>query len=120
MDHEEYKVVLLAKEQELLHQEERFVHTVQDEAGEEVREWSDEGVMDEDTATDLKEASELSALLHQVRDALKRIANGTFGNCKVDGKPIEEARLKQIPWTPYCLKHQEEIERGSQQPAATL
>lgn len=54
MDHEEYKVVLLAKEQELLHQEERFVHTAQDEAGEEVREWSDEGVMDEDTATDLK------------------------------------------------------------------
>jgi DnaK suppressor protein len=45
--------------------------------------------------------------LNQVRDALKRIDEGTFGTCVVDGKPIEDARLQAVPWTPYCLKHQQ-------------
>lgn len=92
-----------------------FIRTrgAQGEAGEEVRDWSDEGVMDEDTGMDLEEAREDSGLLEQVRGALRRIANGTFGYCKIDGKPIEEKRLKQSAWEEYCLKHQDEIEKGS-------
>ena len=51
-----------------------------------------------------------SAILAQVRAALRRIGDGTFGSCIVDGGPIEEKRLEAVPWTPYCLKHQEELE----------
>jgi DnaK suppressor protein len=51
-----------------------------------------------------------SAILAQVRAALRRIADGTFGTCVVDGGPIEDKRLEAVPWTPYCLKHQEELE----------
>jgi len=43
--------------------------------------------------------------LGQVRDALKRIKEGTFGRCAVDGGPIDEERLKAIPWTPVCSRH---------------
>jgi Rrf2 family nitric oxide-sensitive transcriptional repressor len=32
------------------------------------------------------------------------------GRCVIDGGPIEQKRLQSIPWTPYCLKHQQEIE----------
>jgi DnaK suppressor protein len=51
-----------------------------------------------------------AAVLTQVRDALRRIDEGTYGRCVIDGEPIEEKRLQSIPWTPYCLKHQQELE----------
>jgi RNA polymerase-binding transcription factor DksA len=35
----------------------------------------------------------------------------------VDGRPIEEKRLKQVPWAVYCLKHQQELEQSSPPPA---
>ena len=41
-----------------------------------------------------------SAILAQVRAALARIADGTYGRCTVDGGPIDEKRLESVPWTP--------------------
>ena len=58
----------------------------------------------------LREADTDSTVLTLVREALKRIDNGTFGRCVVDGETIEAKRLEAIPWTPYCLKHQQELE----------
>ena len=51
-----------------------------------------------------------SAILAQVRAALRRIEDGTYGRCIVDGEPIDQKRLEAVPWTPYCLKHQSELE----------
>ena len=51
-----------------------------------------------------------SAILAQVRAALRRIEDGTYGLCVVDGEPIDEKRLEAVPSTPYCLKHQSELE----------
>jgi DnaK suppressor protein len=49
--------------------------------------------------------------LEQVEDALKRVADGTYGKCVVCGKTIAPARLAAIPWTPYCLEDQEKLGR---------
>jgi DnaK suppressor protein len=51
-----------------------------------------------------------STILAHVRDALRRIEEGTYGTCGVDGEPIDPKRLESVPWTPYCLKHQLELE----------
>jgi len=51
-----------------------------------------------------------AAILAEVRAALKRIEDGTYGKCAVDGEPIGEKRLESVPWTRFCLKHQAEIE----------
>jgi len=117
MDYEEYKVLLLAKQQELLAQRNLAEHKAQGEAGERVRDWSDESVVDQDSGLSLEEADQDTALLHQVRAALQRIQNGSYGKCRLDGRPIEEKRLKQIPWAVYCLKHQQELEETSPPPA---
>jgi DnaK suppressor protein len=61
-----------------------------------------------------------SAILAQVRGALERIEDGTFGACVVDGGPIEEKRLEAVPWTPYCRKHQEELEQRRRFDTPTL
>ena len=50
--------------------------------------------------------------LSQVRSALDRLEEGTFGECLVCGSPIGEKRLEAVPWTPHCIACQEKIENG--------
>ncbi|HZT76098.1 MAG TPA: TraR/DksA C4-type zinc finger protein [Vicinamibacterales bacterium] len=77
---------------------------------------ADASVADEGEGQSFAEADVDAAQLQQVRDALRRIADGTFGRCVVDGKPIEPKRLEAQPWTPYCLEHEQRRERGSRRP----
>lgn len=37
-----------------------------------------------------------------IRAALRRIADGTYGDCAQCGAEIAEARLDALPWTPFC------------------
>ena len=70
----------------------------------------DASVADEVASEEFTEAEHNADVLQQVRDALGRVEDGTFGTCSVDGGPIEEQRLDAVPWTPYCLKHAERLE----------
>ena len=66
--------------------------------------------VDELTDEYLALASTDAAMLSQVRAALARIDDGAFGRCVVDGGEIDEQRLQAVPWTPYCVAHQQQIE----------
>ena len=70
----------------------------------------DASVADEVASEEFAEAEHNTDVLQQVRDALGRVADGTFGSCIVDGGPIEEPRLEALPWTRYCLKHAQRLE----------
>lgn len=48
--------------------------------------------------------------LFEVEDALKRIANGTYGVCGETGKKIPAARLKAIPWARFCVEVEARLE----------
>lgn len=48
-------------------------------------------------------------LASEVRDALKRIAQGTYGQCENCGKSIAGRRLKAIPFARYCLRCASEL-----------
>jgi DnaK suppressor protein len=71
---------------------------------------SDIALVDELKGEYFARADTDSAVLAQVRAALKRIDDGTYGKCLVDGEPIDAKRLDSVPWTPYCFKHQSEVE----------
>ncbi len=73
----------------------------------------DLSVADESESEDFTEAELDAAVLQQVRDALRRIEDGTYGRCLVDGRPIPEKRLDAVPWTPYCVKHQTLLEAAA-------
>jgi len=110
VDVDKFRRRLLALEDELRQRIEREVESARQTIDEQPA-GSDQSVVDE-----LKEESFLladndRALLAQVRAALKRIEDGTFGRCVVDGGPIEETRLEAVPWTQYCVKHQEQLEQ---------
>lgn len=42
-----------------------------------------------------------------VENALSRIENGTYGECEVCGKQIEEQRLEALPYATLCMEHAE-------------
>ena len=80
----------------------------------------DASVADEVASEQFTEAEQNADVLQQVRDALNRVADGTFGTCIVDGGPIEEQRLEAVPWTPYCLKHAQRLEVAAAAKTPTL
>ncbi|MES2336035.1 TraR/DksA family transcriptional regulator [Tabrizicola sp.] len=44
------------------------------------------------------------AEIPQIRAALSRIEQGSYGLCVRCGEPIAEARLDVLPWTPFCRR----------------
>ena len=52
-------------------------------------------------------------LIREIDDALKRIAEGTFGICELTGKPIKMERLEELPWAKYSIEAARELERQS-------
>jgi DnaK suppressor protein len=117
IDH--YRQRLLALERELVERLGEEVATARDARD------------DQPAAGDLAHVDELkeeyfalaetdSAILAQVRAALERIDDGTYGTCVVDDEPIDEKRLESVPWTPYCLKHQSELEERARMRTPSL
>lgn len=54
-----------------------------------------------------------SHLLRNVRSALRRIEEGTFGVCVHCEEEISPKRLAAVPWTAYCIQCQEQADRNS-------
>ena len=50
-------------------------------------------------------------LLRQVRDALRRVADGSYGVCLRCEEDIKPKRLDAVPWTKYCIRCQEAADR---------
>ena len=50
--------------------------------------------------------------LSQVREALTRLAEGSYGICRHCEAVIGAKRLEAIPWTSACIACQERIEKG--------
>jgi RNA polymerase-binding transcription factor DksA len=61
----------------------------------------------EEYETRTAELKELEIHYNEVKAALLRIEEGTYGTCTVDGEPIEEARLEANPAATTCIKHKE-------------
>ncbi len=67
-----------------------------------------------DNADDLEDLGERNAItsdleirFKNIKDALQRIKNETYGICEVCGEQIEDARLDANPAATMCIKHME-------------
>jgi len=52
------------------------------------------------------------AQLTMVKEAMRRLKDGDFGECLHCGNEIGAKRLEAVPWSRYCIDCQEKIERG--------
>ena len=72
----------------------------------------EESELDQTRSTSLNLASRQSQLIEEIDDALRRIDDGTYGQCAVCGKPIDEERLKAIPSARYDAPCEATLERS--------
>jgi DnaK suppressor protein len=61
-----------------------------------------------------------SNLLRNVRAALHRIDEGTFGVCLHCEEDISPKRLNAVPWAPYCIQCQEIADRNQEEGTESL
>ena len=52
-----------------------------------------------------------SSLLRNVRGALARMADGSYGICMHCEEEIKPKRLDAVPWTKFCIRCQEAADR---------
>ncbi len=50
--------------------------------------------------------------LQLIEAALERIEEGTYGACDECGGPIPKLRLNAIPYTPFCVKCAEKLQKS--------
>lgn len=56
-----------------------------------------------------------SNLLRNVRGALRRIEDGSYGVCLHCDEDINIKRVNAVPWTPYCISCQEIADRSNEE-----
>ncbi len=61
-----------------------------------------------------------SNLLRNVRAALRRINEGTFGVCLHCEEDISPKRIAAVPWAPYCIQCQEQADRNREESNETF
>ena len=66
--------------------------------------------LDLNASTALDLGGRQSQLVEDIDDALRRIEDGTYGQCVRCGKPIDEQRLKAMPSAKYDAECQAAIE----------
>jgi len=52
-----------------------------------------------------------SNMLRQIRRALARIADGSYGVCLHCDEEISPKRVAAVPWAAYCIQCQEQVDR---------
>jgi DnaK suppressor protein len=73
--------------------------------------------LDVNRSTALDLGGRALSLIEEIDEALRRIEDGTYGQCERCGKPIDEERLKAMPTARYDAECQAAIEaaRGIQE-----
>jgi len=92
-----------------LHQAEAEQRALERERPTELGDFCNESAVHEDL---LERLNRHRRLLHMIEAALRRIEYGTFGECTACGNQIAAKRLEIMPLTEYCLRCQENFERG--------
>jgi RNA polymerase-binding protein DksA len=105
---EEFRAILLKERAALLHdlelEQDSFIYNDQGD----IVDIADSVIMNDL----INRLSDMDAeKLRQIDRALEKIDAGTYGFCEGTGKPIPEARLKAVPWTPYSVEYAESIEK---------
>jgi len=107
---------LRVKEHELLSTLAGLERAARDAGELEVRDSIDDATSSQISSESLEEANMLTKTLENVREATRRVGDGTYGQCITCGNPIEPAHLKAIPWALHCLEDARKEEKKHPRP----
>lgn len=112
---DELKLLLETKLKEIEHEISEFEYELKEDGS------SDEqGAADEIDRSSYEEAMQRSQLVlagkhrlrEEVREALNKFEEGSYGVCEESEEPIGYQRLKAQPWTRYSLEAQKDLEKS--------
>ena len=72
--------------------------------------WTDVASVETDKTLQLKIRDRERMLMSKIQEALRRIDDGTFGECERCGEEIAEQRLRARPVTTLCIDCKSELE----------
>ena len=104
---EKYKAMLLAKQAELS----KGLHNREDIAIQKTPDALDEVQLAGERELAIRNLDRESNLLRNVRAALARVSDGTYGICMHCEEEIKPKRLEAVPWAAYCIRCQEAADR---------
>lgn len=121
-DCERFKKLLLEKKQELLKEmglvmESQFSDTMKERTGElssHTYHMADQGTDAMERELAFMYASKSGRLVYHIDEALRRMEQGTYGQCQSCGKQISIERLTAVPHARYCIacKSAEEVKKS--------
>ncbi len=108
------KKQLLKMRQDLLTHIEKDVRTESDTSRFEIGDIYDQASSERERELNLILGDRDRQKLKEIDEALRRIDEGTYGICEECGEPIEERRLRAMPFTRVCIdcKTRDEREHG--------
>ncbi len=112
-DLEKYKAMLLARQAELS----KGLYNREDIAIQKTPDALDEVQLAGERELAIRNLDRESSMLRNVRAALARIADGSYGVCLHCEEDIKPKRLEAVPWAPYCIRCQEAADRNEFEPA---
>jgi DnaK suppressor protein len=107
-DMEKYKAMLEAKRAELA----AGLRNREDIAIEKTPDALDEVQLAGERELAIRNLDRESNLLRNVRSALARVADGSYGVCLHCEEDIKLKRLDAVPWAKYCIRCQEAADRN--------
>jgi DnaK suppressor protein len=110
-DIERFKRKLELQRQEILPFLSQLEHETRSLDEDSVQDIADQSVITLSKESLFERSSQRRTLLRLVEAALRRIAAGSFGVCVGCGNDIQLRRLEALPWTQFCLRCQEAIEK---------
>jgi RNA polymerase-binding protein DksA len=118
-----FKEKLLAEKQKVLEemgelQQENLEQSISDASGENSRysyHLGDVASLSYGREFSMGLAERQQKYLEQIDDALARIADGSYGVCRVTGEPIDLERLEEVLVAKYSVKGKEQLERRKRQ-----
>ena len=105
-----YRRLLETKEAELQAGFRRLDRIVIEKAADEV----DEMMLAQERDFAIRGLDREAALLREVRAALDRLADGTYGTCLKCDEEISATRMAAVPWAAYCRACQEAIDTNGE------
>jgi len=113
---DKYKAVLEAKQAELS----QGLRNRADIAIEKTPDALDEVQLAGERELAIRNLDREASLLRNVRAALGRIEDGSYGTCLHCDEEIKPKRLEAVPWTSYCIRCQEAADRNEFDSPETL
>lgn len=103
MDLSEFKSVLQRRREELAQRRERIERHTRHREEPLPPDFAEQAVELENGETLVALDREVNAEIREIDRALRRIEDGSFGECTECGEPVNEARLKALPYTSLCI-----------------